>query len=101
MKLLTALAVAALALNTAACAALNPLAVDPKTTAAAQKMQAQSKAAFDAALAARLEHCRITGQTGGGIGGLAGSATGLSATFSFECPARPWDILPPLTVGPN
>lgn len=81
----------ALCVALSGCAAMNPFAVDPKTTAAAQKVQAQSKAAFDAALAARLEHCRVTGQTGGGIGGLAGSGTGLSATFSFECPAKPWE----------
>jgi hypothetical protein len=92
MKLLTAAAIGALALNLSACAGISPLAVNPKTTPAAQKIQAEAKADFDRALAKRLEHCDIRGQIGADVSARVSTeaGAGINVGGSFTCLPRPW-----------
>jgi len=102
-RTLAAAAVGVLALNLAACASLNPLAVNPKTTPEAQRIQAQAKADFDRALAARLAHCDIRGQLGADVTARASTEAGAGLNFggSFTCLPRPWpDTTPPVAPAP-
>lgn len=91
-----AVLIACLAIGLSGCAGFG-FDVDHRTTPQAQKLAAEGKAAFDKALAARLEHCQLNGQIGAGLGGIAGAGTGFSATGSFNCPAKPYptDPAPP------
>jgi hypothetical protein len=80
-----------LALNLAACAGLSPLRVDPKTTPEAQTIQAQAKADFDRALAARLAYCDIRGHLGADAKAKpTDPGAGIEVNGSFTCLPKPW-----------
>lgn len=90
---LAALAAAAIALS--GCVGTGLLGgIDAGASPAVQKVQAESKAAVDKAIADRLNHCKVTGSLGAGIGGLAGTGTGLSTNLVVDCLPQPWSELP-------
>lgn len=76
----------------AACASFSPLKVDPKLSAEAQVIQAKAKADFDAALAARLDHCTITGTLS--VTAQASPNAGATTSGGFTCEAKPWSASP-------
>lgn len=95
---ITALGLAAICLS--GCNTLSPFAVNTKASPEVQKAQAEAKADFDRRLGERLDHCTITGQLGAGVGGAAGTGTGLTTSGSFNCPAKPWDNVSPDAPSP-
>lgn len=88
MKPILVLALAA-SFALAACQTLNPLAVNPKTTPEAQLVQAEAKAAFDRALAARLPFCDIRGTLGANLTASATPGAGFDVNGSFTCLPTP------------
>lgn len=98
-RILIAAAVAAAALNAAACASLSPFAVNTKADPEAQKIQAEAKAAIDKALAVRLDHCDIRGSLTLGVGGTSVAEAG--TTLGLTCPPKPWDSVVPAETKPS
>jgi hypothetical protein len=102
-RLLTLAAVAAAAVAMSGCAVLS--GVNTKASPEVQKTQAEADAALKTAFAARLDHCRISGQVSLGLGGIAGAGTGAATTGSFDCQPKPWEpIIPgsaPATPPPS
>lgn len=93
MKLTLIAALAAVALS--GCNTLNPFAVNPRTTPAAQLVQAEAKAALDRALAARLDYCDIRGTLGADLNVSAAPGAGFNVGGSFTCEPRPWPTAAP------
>lgn len=92
VTIIAALGLAAVAVS--GCAGMSPFAVDTKADPAAQKVQADAKAAIDKQFMNRLDHCTLTGQWSMGAGGLAGTGTGASFGGGVQCPAEPWAGVP-------